>query len=72
MSDDGERLFGRETLLLAMILFFGIIATGVIRRFLGLAGYNNLGRLVFLMGYAGMVLVVWYGWIRPLEIVGPD
>lgn len=72
MSDDGERLFGRETLLLAMILFFGIIATGVIRRFLGLAGYNALGRLVFLLGYAGMVLVIWYGWIRPLEIVGPD
>lgn len=72
MSDDEERLFGRETLLLAMILFVGIIGTGVIRRLLGMAGYNTLGRLVFLLGYAGMVVVIWYGWIRPLDIVGPD
>jgi hypothetical protein len=72
MSDDEERLFGRETLLLAMILFGGIIGTGVIRRLLGMAGYNTLGRLVFLLGYAGMVLVIWYGWIRPLNIAGPD
>lgn len=72
MSDNEERLFGRETLLLAMILFVGIIGTGVIRRLLGMAGYNTLGRLVFLLGYAGMVLVIWYGWIRPLDIVGPD
>lgn len=72
MSDDEERLFGRETLLLAMILFVGIIGTGVIRRLLGMAGYNTLGRLVFLLGYAGMVVVIWYGWIRPLDITGPD
>lgn len=72
MSDDEDGIFGREALLLAFILFVGIIGTGVIRRLLGIAGYNALGRLVFLFGYAGMVVIIWYGWIRPLDITGPD
>lgn len=72
MSDDGDGIFGRETLLLTFILIVGIIGTGVIRRLLGVAGYNTLGRLVFLLGYTGMVIIIWYGWIRPLEITGPD
>lgn len=72
MSDDGDGIFGREALLLAFLLFVGIIGIGVIRRLLGIAGYNALGRLVFLFGYAGMVVIIWYGWIRPLDITGPD
>jgi hypothetical protein len=72
MSDDEDGLFGQDTLLLVAILIVGIVGTGLVRRLLGVAGYNTLGRLVFLLGYAGMVLVIWYGWIRPLDISGPD
>jgi hypothetical protein len=63
---------GRRTLLLVTVVLVGIAGTGVVRRMLGEAGYNGLGRLAWVVGYGGMVLVVWYGWIRPLDIVGPD
>jgi hypothetical protein len=27
--------------------------------------------VVFVVGYAGMVVLVWWGWVRPLDITGP-
>ncbi|ESP88333.1 hypothetical protein [Candidatus Halobonum tyrrellensis] len=68
-GDDG--LFTRGNLLLALVLFVGVAGTGVVRRELGVLGYNELGRIVFILGYGGTVLVVWLGWIRPLDITGP-
>ncbi|MFC6824285.1 hypothetical protein [Halopelagius fulvigenes] len=63
--------FTRSKLLLVAILFVGIAGSGIARRVLGELGYNGVGRLVFLLGYAGMVVAIWYGWIRPLDITGP-
>lgn len=71
-EEGGRDLFGRDTLLLVAVLLVGIVGSGVARWALGVAGYNWLGRLVFLSGYATMVFVVWYGWVRPLDITGPD
>lgn len=72
-GDEGGRdLFGRDTLLLVAVLVVGIVGSGVARWALGVAGYNWLGELVFMSGYATMVFVVWYGWVRPLNITGPD
>ncbi|UIP01096.1 hypothetical protein Hbl1158_07035 [Halobaculum sp. CBA1158] len=62
----------RDRLLLAVVLLVGIAGTGIVRRQLGLLGYNGLGRLVFILGYGGTVFVVWYGWIRPIDITGPS
>ena len=62
----------RDAVLLALVLFVGVAGPGLARRFLGEAGYTNLGRLVFLLGYGAMVVVVWYVWIRPLDITGPS
>jgi len=61
-----------DTALLALILLVGIAGSGVARWGLGVLGYNALGRIVFIMGYGGMVFVLWYGWIRPLDITGPQ
>ena len=74
MSDDA-RLRDRIThdrLLLAAVLLVGIAGTGIVRRQLGLLGYNAVGRVVYVLGYGGTVFAVWYGWIRPLDITGPD
>ncbi|QLG63222.1 hypothetical protein [Halorarum salinum] len=72
-SDDGWRArVTRDRLLLATVLLVGIAGTGIVRRLLGLIGYNELGRIVFILGYGGTVFVVWYGWIRPLDITGPS
>lgn len=71
-SDDGRTgPFGRDALLLAAVVVVGVAGTGIVRRLLGEVGLNGLGRLVFVLGYGGMVVAVWYGWIRPLEIGGP-
>lgn len=70
MSEDG--LINRNTVLLATVLLVGVAGTGIVRRQLGVWGFNELGRLVYVLGYGGTVFVVWYGWVRPLEISGPD
>ncbi|QIB75745.1 hypothetical protein GL213_03910 [Halogeometricum borinquense] len=74
-EDDGETsLFAlsRDKLLLVLIIFVGVAGTGLARRFLGEFGYNNVGRIVFILGYGGMIFIVWYGWIRPMDITGPQ
>ncbi|MCO8265603.1 hypothetical protein ACOZ4B_07565 [Haloferax prahovense] len=72
MSETKQSLVSRGNLLLAAVVTLGIVIPGVARRLLGEAGYNDLGMVVFVLGYAGMVFVVWYGWIRPLDITGPS
>ena len=61
----------RSKLLLAAILLIGVAGSGIARRLLAEAGYDGVGIVVFILGYGGMVLVVWYGWIRPMDITGP-
>ncbi len=71
-EDDEDGLFGRDAVLLATVLVVGVAGTGIARRLLGEAGLNDLGVFVWILGYGGTVLVVWYGWIRPLDIGGPS
>jgi hypothetical protein len=70
-TDDGSRLRSRNAVLLAGVFLVGVAGSGVARRLLGEAGFETVGTVVFVLGYAGMVFVVWYGWIRPLDITGP-
>jgi hypothetical protein len=70
-ADGGMFTLTRDKVLLVAILFVGIAGSGLARRFLGEMGYNGVGRIVFVLGYAGMVFAIWYGWLRPLDITGP-
>ena len=70
-GDDGGFAFTRDKLLFVLVLAVGVAGTGIVRRLLGEAGYNGLGRLAFVVGYGTMVFVLWYGWVRPLDIEGP-
>lgn len=72
---DGDgRIFEltRDKLLLVALLFVGVAGSGIVRRLLGELGYDALGAVVFVLGYGGMVVAIWYGWIRPMDITGPD
>ena len=73
-ADDDGGLFEltRDKLLVAAILLVGIAGSGLARRALGELGYNDLGALVYIIGYGGMVVALWYGWIRPMDLTGPD
>ncbi len=62
----------RDALLLALILAAGVIVPGVLDYLLHQAGQPALGSAVWLAGFGTMVLVVWYGWVRPLDFQGPD
>lgn len=57
---------------LAAILLIGIAGTGLVRRYLGEIGLNGIGRIVYILGYGGTIAAIWYGWIRPLDITGPQ
>ena len=73
-ADDEGRLFEltRDKLLLAAVLLVGIAGSGLARRTLGEFGYDNLGVLVYILGYGGMVVAIWYVWIRPMDLTGPE
>jgi hypothetical protein len=54
-----------------LVIAAGVILPGVANYALYQAGAPTLGAAVWAVGYASMVLVVWYGWIRPLDLTGP-
>jgi hypothetical protein len=58
--------------LLGLVIAAGVIIPGVLNYFLEQAGASTLGAVVWTVGYATMVVVVWYGWIRPLDLSGPS
>ncbi|WP_332900009.1 hypothetical protein [Haladaptatus sp. CMSO5] len=60
-----------EKVRLGAVLIVGILGSGLADYFLTTAGYPGLGRTVWAIGYATMVLVIWYIWIRPLDFSGP-
>lgn len=73
MSENGdERWFDRSKLTFIAVLVIGIVVPGLARWALGNAGYPTVGAFVFVTGYATMVFVLWFGWVRPMDITGPD
>lgn len=58
-------------LLLVAVVAAGIVVPGVANYWLASTGNPTLGTAVWVGGYGLMVLVVWYGWIRPLDLSGP-
>jgi hypothetical protein len=70
-ADGGRRLLTSGTLLFAVVLLVGVAGSGLARRFLGEMGYDTIGMVVYVLGYGGMVVLVWWGWLRPLDITGP-
>lgn len=74
MTENGraEDWFDRGKLTFIAVLVVGILVPGISRWALGKAGYPTVGAVVFVIGYATMILVLWYGWIRPIDITGPN
>lgn len=65
-----EAALGR--LALGVVIAAGIVVPGVMDYALSALGHPQLGTLVWIVGYGTMVLLVWYVWIRPLELTGPS
>ncbi|WP_240729975.1 hypothetical protein [Halalkalirubrum salinum] len=61
-----------DRLLLALVLLAGVGGSGVARWAFGQAGFDILGSVVFVAGYGTMVFVLWFGWLRHIDIRGPE
>ena len=57
-----------------LLLLVGITVSGFLDYLLSATGASQLGGAVWALGYGTMVIMMWYGWIRPIEfgLVGPD
>lgn len=56
-----------------LVLVSGIVIPGVLNYYASvILGQQMLGRVVWTTGYATMILVVWYHWLRPLDFRGPE
>lgn len=53
--------------LFALILLVGIAGTGITVRLVKAAGFETFGTLLWILGYGGMVFILWYGWLRPID-----
>ena len=60
-----------ERVLFGIVLAAGVVLPGAADYALSMAGYDTVGMVVWIVGYFGMVLAVWYRWIRPLDFTGP-
>lgn len=58
--------------LLAVVLGASIVVPGFINWVAVQAGYPLVGDVVWVVGFATMVGLVWWGWLRPLDIRGPS
>lgn len=55
-----------------LVLASGIVVPGVLNYYVAVVlGHQMLGRAVWVIGYTAMVLVIWYYWLRPLDLTGP-
>jgi len=71
-ADEGGALSTSPRWQLVALALGGLILPGVVSYFLDAAGYGILSDFVFVSGYAVAVFLGWYGWIRPLDITGPE
>jgi hypothetical protein len=55
-----------------LVVLVGVLVPGVTNHVLSQSGYHTLGSAVWAVGYATMAVVLYVGWVRPLELTGPD
>jgi len=60
-----------ERVLFGIVLAAGVFVPGVADYALSTAGFDTAGMVVWAVGYLTMAAVVWYRWVRPLDLTGP-
>ena len=56
----------------ALVLITAITVPGFTNYVLVQNGFETLGSIVWALGYGIGVLVLWYVWLRPLDLTGPE
>ncbi len=55
-----------------VVLVVGVVGTGLVQAAFATAGYPRLGTAFWIVGYGTTVVVLWAGWLRPLDLRGPS
>lgn len=63
---------GRDKFVLGLTLLAVVVVPGLANAVLGRLGHPTVGTVVWAVGYGSGALMVWYVWIRPLDISGPE
>lgn len=71
MSDAAANGTKSQMLRALLVVIGGIVVPGLISRALYASGLPTLGAFAFATGFFGMLVVVWYVWLRELDISGP-
>ncbi len=61
-----------EIIVLGLTVAAVVIVPGLANGLLSQWGYPWVGSAVWAMGYGLGVVFIWYEWIRPLDITGPE
>lgn len=56
--------------LFALVLLVGVAGTGISVRLVNMAGYDTLGMVIWAMGYGTTIFLLWFGWLREMDITG--
>lgn len=62
----------RERLAFGLALATVVVVPGLAAAALTSLGRETLGSVAWALGYGGGALLVWYLWLRPLDLTGPD
>jgi hypothetical protein len=69
MSEETTR---GDKLAFGLTLASVVIIPGLGHYFLSGLGYPTVGSAVWAIGYGSGAVVIWYVWIRPLDLTAPD
>jgi fatty acid desaturase len=62
----------RDTAVLVLTVLAAIILPGLANWGFSTLGYPWIGSAVWALGYGLGVVFIWYEWVRPLDITGPE
>ncbi|WP_225307782.1 MULTISPECIES: hypothetical protein [unclassified Haloarcula] len=71
---DGEAatVNSQDTVVLTLTVVAAIILPGLANWGFSTLGYPWVGSTVWALGYGLGVVFIWYEWVRPLDITGPE
>lgn len=61
-----------EAFRFALVAVTGVVVPGLAAHFLKAAYGSWVGAYVWAVGYATTIGVIWYVWLRPLDLHGPS
>lgn len=58
--------------LVVVVLAAGVVVPGLVQFAVREAGYPQAATAAWVVGYAGVVALVWWRWVRPIDLSGPN